>query len=321
MDASQQSFTATMATPKHFLVAGGTGRQGGAVVTALLTDPSTPIPAATIHVITRNTSGATATHLKQQGVQLIHGDLNAPAAIFQRLTTKSIKPGDVAVFLAQAHGPTELSDAKGFIDAAASAGVDYFVYSSVDRGGKAQSGRDASYCKTFSDKFEIEKHLISTVSRCRKEPGPSGRSMDYTILRPTWFADNADWGFPGKLCMTAWRDSMKAKRLQVVVTRDIGRWAAEALLRPDAAGVRNDALSIASDELTFEEVDQIYREETGAPVPVTYGLIAGLMVWAINDLRTMFSWINERDYGADRAELQKVLQPTTFRMWVRSRSG
>ena len=41
-----------------------------------------------------------------------------------------------AAFLAQAHGPTELSDARSFIDAAVDAGGQCIVYSSVDRGGK-----------------------------------------------------------------------------------------------------------------------------------------------------------------------------------------
>ena len=142
--------------------------------------------------------------------------------------------------------------------------------------------------------------------------------MDYIILRPTWFAENADWGFPGRLCMTAWRDNMKGKRLQVVVAKDLGRWAVEAFLRPDRAGIRNGALSVTSDELTFDEVDRIFREETGAPVGTTYAWPARLMVWAVTDLRTMFAFIGERDYGAELEKLRRNVEPTSFREWVRS---
>lgn len=116
--------------------------------------------------------------------------------------------------------------------------------------------------------------------------------------------------------MTGWREIMEGKRMQVVVTKDIGRWAAEALLRPDGAGLRNTAVSIASDELTFEEVDRISREETGQPVGVTYGWLARWIIWAITDLRTMFAFINERDYGADLEWLAKTVEPTTFRQWI-----
>ena len=214
--------------------------------------------------------------------------------------------------LAQAHGPTELTDAKGFIDAAEAVGVRYFVYSSVDRGGTVLSDKDASYCKTFADKFHVEKHLIAAASKA------SPKTMDYTILRPTWFAENADWGFPGRLCMTAWRDNMNGKRLQVVVAKDLGRWAVEAFLRPEQANIRNSALSVTSDELTFKEVDQIFREETGAPVGTAYAWPTKLMVWAITDLRTMFAFIEERDYGAELEKLKRVVEPTTFREWVRT---
>ncbi|CZR56365.1 related to nucleoside-diphosphate-sugar epimerase family protein [Phialocephala subalpina] len=296
-----------MSPPKHFLIAGATGRQGGAVVTALLSD-SFRINPKNVWAITRDATGASAQRLlsKWPGINIVAGDLNNPYTLFEQLG-KSILP-QTAVFLAQAHGPTELSDAKGFTDAASSHGVAYFVYSSVDRGGREISDSDPSYCKTFSDKFHIEQHLKSVAG--------GGKGMDYTILRPTWFADNAHWGFPGKLCMTGWRDWMKGKRMQVVTTRDIGRWAAEGLVRPDRTGIRNEALSIASDELSFEDIDLIFKRKTGKGVPVTFRWAASLMIWLVKDLNTMFSFINERDYGADLPWLKERLEPTTFEQWV-----
>jgi uncharacterized protein YbjT (DUF2867 family) len=298
-----------MSAPTSFLIAGGTGRQGGAVVNALLTDKSTSIRAKDIYVLTRNIEGPAAIKLATRGVQLLRGELGQPDAIFTQLAKQGVDLGRTGAYLAQAHGPTELSDAKGFIDAAVANGLSYFVYSSVDRGGKVLSDRDASYCKTFSDKFEIEKHLEAA--------GAGSKSLNFTILRPTWFADNAYWGFPGKLCMAGWRENMKGKRMQVTTTKDIGRWAAEAFLRPDGSGIRNTSLSIASDFLSFDEIDDIFRKETGAPVAVTYGWLARLMIWLVKDLRTMFAWIDERDYGADLEELAKTVKPTTFREWVR----
>ena len=305
-----------MTTPIYFLVAGGTGRQGGAVVNALLADRVSPVLPEHIYVITRDVTGPTALRLATQGVNLVSGTLGQPDLIFQHLRNQGAQFSTMAAFLAQAHGPTELSDARLFIDAAVKSGLQYLVYSSVDRGGKELSDRDPSYCKTFSDKFHVEKHMIAAAPESQASV-EGHKGTDYTILRPTWFADNALWGFPGRLCMTGWREIMKGKRMQVVVTKDIGRWAAEALLRPDGAGLRNTAVSIASDDLTFEEVDRIFREETGQPVGVIYGWLARWMIWAITDLRTMFAFINERDYGADLEWLAKTVKPTTFRQWVR----
>lgn len=298
-----------MSSPKHFLVGGATGRQGGAVVSALLSNPDFNIEPKDVWAITRDAAGAAAKRLgsKWPGINLVVGDLNKPEQLFQQLGRDTLR--QTAVFLAQAHGPTELAEAKLFIDAASAHGAAYFVYSSVDRGGRELSDSDPSYCKTFSDKYYIEKHLKEVATQKRK-------TMDYTIIRPVWFADNAHWGFPGKLCMTGWRDWMKGKRLQVVTTRDIGRWAAEALVRPDRTGIRNEALSIASDELSFQDVDMIFRKKTGKGVPVTFGWATWLMIWLVKDLNTMFSFIYERDYGADLPWLKKHLEPTTFAQWV-----
>lgn len=279
-----------MSPPKHFLIAGATGRQGGAVVNALLSTSEFGIEAKNLWAITRNVAGAGAQQLlsTSPGINIVAGDLNTPQVLFDQLG-EHILP-DTAVFIAQTHEPTEVSDAKGFIDAASKYGVPYFVYSSVDRGGRKLSDADPSYCKTFSDKFIIEQHLKNVTA---------GKAMDYTIIRPTWFADNACWGFPGKLCMAGWKVWMRGKRIQVMTTIDIGKWAAEALFRPDRTGIHNEALSVASDELSFDEVDEIFKKNTGKGVPVMMGWLSSLMIWLIKDLHTMFNFINERDYGAD----------------------
>ena len=299
-----------MSPPKHFLIAGATGRQGGAVVSALLSNPDFGIEPEHVWAITRDAVGASALRLvsKWPGLNIVVGDLNKPHVLFEQL--RHLILPQTAVFLAQAHGPTEVSDAKGFINAAISHGVAYFVYSSVDRGGRELSDADPSYCKTFSDKFEIEQHLKNVVAQ------QEGKGMDYTIIRPTWFADNAHWGFPGKLCMTGWRDWMHGKRMQVVTTRDIGRWAAEGLVRPDRTNIRNGALSIASDQLSFQDIDTVFKKRTGKGVPVTFGWFASLVIWSVKDLNTMFGFINERDYGADLPWLKERLEPTTFAQWV-----
>ncbi|KAF6819234.1 nucleoside-diphosphate-sugar epimerase family protein [Colletotrichum plurivorum] len=111
---------------------------------------------------------------------------------------------------------------------------------------------------------------------------------------------------------------MRGKKMQVTVTKDIGRWAAEGLLRPDRTEIRNQAVSIASDELDFNEIDDIFKRHTGSGVPVTYGLLARGVIWMVNDLNTMFRFIGERPYGADLPWLRSKLKPTSFTEWVES---
>jgi len=298
-----------MSPLQYFIVAGATGRQGGATVDALLNHPDIKINPKQVYALTRQATGSGAIKLREKydDINIIAGDLNNPEAIFQQLD-ESILPM-TGIYLAQAHGPTEVSDAKGFIDSAVRNGVPYFVYSSVDRGGRELSDKDPSYCKTFSDKFLIEKHLIGVCTN---------NKMDYTIIRPTWFADNAWWGFPGALCMTGWKVNMDGKKMQVTVTKDIGRWAVEALLQPDKRSIRNEALSIASEELSFKEIDDIFIKYTGKGVPVTYSLLTRLLIWLSKDLNTMFGFIGERAYGADIPWLRSQLKPTTFEEYVKS---
>ncbi|KFY14396.1 hypothetical protein V491_06058 [Pseudogymnoascus sp. VKM F-3775] len=124
-----------MSSPTAFLIAGRTGRQGGSVVNALLADKSTSIQAKDIYVLTRNTAGAGAAALTTRGVKLVQGEPGQPDAIFKQLSDLGVNPTKTAAFLSQAHGPTELNDAKGSIDADITNGLSYFVYSSCDRGG------------------------------------------------------------------------------------------------------------------------------------------------------------------------------------------
>jgi uncharacterized protein YbjT (DUF2867 family) len=138
-----------MSTPQHFLIAGATGRQGGAIASSLLAHSDFKIESNRVWAITRDAAGASCQRLtsKWPDINIVAGDLKTPQAIFEQLGSHILP--QTAVFLAQAHGPTELSDAKGFIDAAATHGGAYFVYSSVDRGGRKLSDADPSYCKTF----------------------------------------------------------------------------------------------------------------------------------------------------------------------------
>jgi hypothetical protein len=242
---------------------------------------------------------------KWPSINIVASDLKTPHAIFEQLGSHILP--QTAVFLAHPHGSTELSDAKGFIDAAATHGGAYFVYSSVDRGGRKLSDADPSYYKTFLDKFCIEQHLKKVATQ---------KGMDYTIIRSTWFADNAYWGFPGKLCMTGWKVWMKGKRMKVVTTTDIGRWAVGGLVRPDKTGIRDEALSVGSEELSFQEIDLIFKWRTGKGVLVTFEWFTILMIWLVKDLNTMFRFIDERPYGADLPWLKERLEPATIAQWV-----
>ena len=125
----------TMASQKTILVTGATGKQGGAVIQRLL--ESEAGNAFKIIAVTRKTDSAGAKKLASKpNVSLLQGDFGDSEAIFK-------KAGKVwGAFSVQPMGKEEEVQGKAFVDAAVNNGVEFLVYTSVDRGGKERSDKD-----------------------------------------------------------------------------------------------------------------------------------------------------------------------------------
>src|SRR4051812_24336374 len=107
------------------LIVGATGKQGGAVLRALLSYPNPP----EILALTRKPSSTAARALLAaypDKIQLIHGDTAKPWPIFAAYPRHAIS----AIFL-MTNPPHEGHKAFAFIDAAAEHGVGHIVFSSV----------------------------------------------------------------------------------------------------------------------------------------------------------------------------------------------
>jgi len=128
--------------------------------------------------------------------------------------------------------------------------------------------------------------------------------MKWTILRPVCFADNLTPDFMGKGFATFCKVGLQGKKLQFVAVRDIGVFAAKAFLNPEEYSGK--ALSLAGDELNFDEINELFKRKTGADVPTTFEILARGMLWGIADLGIMFNWFHSDGYGADIEELKKI---------------
>ena len=117
---------------KPILITGATGKQGGAVVRALLAHPSYSPATYPIYAVTRNPTSSSASRLAgvSKSISVIAGDLNDTSAIFLSLPAKPW-----GVFSVQVPGKKEVPQGEALVDAASEAGVSRFVYSSVDRHG------------------------------------------------------------------------------------------------------------------------------------------------------------------------------------------
>lgn len=289
---------------KAILVAGATGNQGGAVVKALK-DTDFEILA-----LTRNPESPAATKLANTSanIKLVQGDLDNPNAVFKKAQeiTKSPIWGVYSV-QAKPSGAVsmEVTQGKGLIDAAIAANVQFFVYSSVDRGGD-KSSSDPTPVPRWVTKHEIEKYL-------EERAGTSG--MRYTILRPTAFMENLTNDFGGKAMASMWQSSLKDKPLQLVATKDIGWFAAHAFKFPDEFAGRS--VSLAGAELTFTEANAIFREKFGKNMPKTHGFVANAVLHVVKELGIMFKWLKENANGANVEECRRMNpQLMDFGTWL-----
>ncbi|KAH6695034.1 nucleoside-diphosphate-sugar epimerase family protein [Plectosphaerella plurivora] len=279
------------------LICGATGKQGGAVISTLLAEDAN----INILAVTRNAASASAQRLAQKSerIQLVQGDLADPVALLSAATTLAGGPVwgvfsvQVAVGFGQGGGG-ELGQGKALVDAALAAGVEFFVYTSVDRHGD-RSPSNPTDVPHFIHKHQIEQHLIAQTK---------GTKMDWTILRPVAFLDNFSDDFGGRMIASAWRKVVQQKPLQLVAVSDIGVFAAKAFMRPEEW--KGKAISLAGADLTIDDFETIFKTTTGRELPYANGILTSIILWLVKDLGYMFRWFYEEGYAADIAALKKI---------------
>lgn len=188
----------------------------------------------------------------------------------------------------------EEKQGKALVDAALKNGVQHFVYASVDRGGERSLDNETDI-PHFASKHRIEKHLIAAAE---------GSGMSWTILRPVVFMENLDGGFVGKVFATAWRLVVRSRPLQLIAVDDIGVFAAKAFTSPEE--FKGSGISLAGDELTYEQMEEQYREVMGSPVPTTFGIVARMVLRMSREMGNMFAFFEREGYAADIPELRKM---------------
>jgi len=192
-------------------------------------------------------------------------------------------------------GPAiEQRQGQALVDSALKHGVKHFVYTSVDRHGET-SLNNPTNIPHFVSKHHIEHHLIDKSKNT---------DMSWTILRPVAFMENFAVGFVGKVFASAWQLAIKSRPLQLVATDDIGVFAAKAFEEVDR--YKGQAISLAGDELTYEQMVEVFKRTTGAPAPLTWSFVARLVLWLSEEMGTMFAFFEKEGYAADVAELRRV---------------
>jgi uncharacterized protein YbjT (DUF2867 family) len=279
---------------KIILVAGATGRQGGAAIRYLAPK------GWKLRALTRKPASHAATELARQGVEVVQGDLEDPASVERAVR------GAYGVFSVQdfwaVGARREVQQGKNLADAAKRAAVAHFVYSSVG-GAERNSGIDH-----WESKWEIEQHI--------KRLG-----LPATVLRPVafmedYYVDQVEIGIlKGKLM-----DPIRAdKPYQTIATDDIGAFVALAFERP--AEFIGLALELAGSELTNPQAAEVFSRVLDKPVRFQKLPLPMVRLVLGKEFYQMFRWFNDEGFKADIVELRRrypEVHLKSLEEWLRS---
>lgn len=260
------------------LVAGATGRQGGAVVRHMLPK------GWRLRALTRNPKSYAARQLAEKGVELVEGDMDDPASL------ERAARGVYGIYSVQdfwtVGARREVQQGKNLADVAKKAGVEHLVYSSV---GGAERNTGITHWET---KWVVEKHLRSL-------------NLPVTVLRPASFMETYHITeveirlLKGKLADPIRGD----KPYQTIATDDIGAFAALAFERPkDFIGLE---LEIAGSELTNIDAAKVFSRVLNRPVKFQKLPLPIVRLVLGKEFNEMFHWFNSKGYQANIPELRR----------------
>lgn len=279
-------------TQRPVLVLGATGGQGGAVVDALLARK------AVVRALTRNMDSASARRLQDRGVEVVSGSLD------DRDSLSAAMRGVSSVFALttpfESGHEAEIEQGRAILAAARAARAPHLVFSSV-AGADQDSG-----VPHFESKEVIEREL-------------AGGDVPYTILGPTYFFDNA-LGGQRQIRNGVLELPLPADRpLQQLARPDLGRFAAEVLLAPQAYVGRR--IELASDDPTPAQMADALGSALGRTVRHEE---VPLRTITNADMHAMWEFLRGKGYRVDVPALHAdhpKLGWTSFANWARQTMG
>jgi uncharacterized protein YbjT (DUF2867 family) len=298
-----------MSPARRLLISGATGKQGGALISALLSEPAQPFE---LYAITRNKNSSASKLLEKQNVRLVEGNLDNVDALFAQIP----KPvwGVFSVPILDKGIKREEQQGADLTRTAVEAGASHIIFTSTERGGQDQSENDPTEVPHFASKYRTEQHIKAAVA------ASNGRTT-YTFLRPVAFFENMPNGFLGRAFVSMWRLNGPDRKLQMISSKDVGKVAADAFLNAGSDEYRNRSISLAGDSLTPTEAARIFKDETGLAMPATYTWLGWLIRTLVPDLRHMFYWLKVVGSGADVSALRKRYPfLMDLRAWLREES-
>jgi uncharacterized protein YbjT (DUF2867 family) len=263
-----------------YLVLGGTGLQGGAVVDALLER------GASVRVLTRNIKYNKAKALALRGVELVEGDLSYLETLipaFEGVTGVF----SVQDFYAQGVGLIgEIVQGRNVIAAAKATGVRHIVQSAMGTG-NATDGPPH-----FLSKAILERDVRRS-------------GLDWTILGTVWFMDNLlNPAMLPHLIFPVLSGTLKPDTLfQMLAVSDLGWMAAEALINP--RNWKNQKINLAGDVMTVAQMKHAYQHVTGRK-PKEWVIPAVIFRRLVPEFAEQLSWHNRVNFSFNAEGFRKI---------------
>ncbi|GAA6047224.1 hypothetical protein JCM3770_006959 [Rhodotorula araucariae] len=274
------------------LVVGATGQQGSAVVRALQALPNPP----KIRALSRNPSSPAAQKLKDQGIEVVKGDLSDAASLDNALS--GVGSAFLVTTLPSKGALPEDEQGKNFVSAAQRAALRFLVFSSVS------DATPTCGIPHFETKAKVEEALKAS-------------GLNHAVVAPVAFHDNfpKKSGFGLAMALGLFDAALYGKKLQLVGTDDIGYVAAQMLNDPAKYNGRH--IKLASDSLTMSEVQAAYARVQGHGIWKAW--LPGAVIWLLPyDFKMMMRFFYDKGYSADLAALRLEfprLEP--FEDWLR----
>ncbi|MFF0768591.1 NmrA family NAD(P)-binding protein [Nonomuraea wenchangensis] len=288
----------TTATPNTtdapILVTGATGKQGGATARRLLAG------GRRVRALVRDLTAPAATALAAAGAELVRGDFDDPASLPPALDGVAAVFGVPPVAFGPDGNDTALEVARGraLIDAAAEAGVEQVVFSTVASASAASRGS--------AGKALIEEYLRERVALP-------------TVLRPVRFMTNylasGIAGIDGISGGVHRHLFPPDEPMQVIALEDVAEFAALAFADP--ARFAGRTLELAGDDPTPVAAAAAISEATGVPVRYEQLTADELARLAPEIAETGRRWQAGHRWHAD-IEALRVVHPglRTFAGWL-----
>ena len=125
--------------------------------------------------------------------------------------------------------------------------------------------------------------------------------------------------------VTMWQQNGMDTKLQLVSSKDVGRVAADVLLKTQSneSQYKNTSISLAGDSITPTEAATAFKKVTGQDIPYTFSVVGLGFKWMLpNEVGKMFAWFKNTGYGADVQSLRKKYPfLLDFSKWVEEESA